>query len=171
MDSHDRFERQSLRDVLVDGRHLEDSVADELMSSARETHEPFGAVVVDAGHMTAWDLAKVVSTHYQMPYLPLKGYRFDAELADGIPPAVLYQYQVLPVGRFGRVWSFAVVEPPTRDCIADLSRYCGSSLFFLAAEADGIQRLLRENIKVVDAGRDKEWQSIFDDAEESVSGA
>ena len=80
MDAHDRFERRSLRDVLVAQGVLAEEVADELMTSARETNEPFGAVVLDAGHLTAWDLAKTVAAHYNLPCIPLTGFTFDKSL-------------------------------------------------------------------------------------------
>ena len=168
MDAHDRFERRSLRDVLIAQDVLSSELADELISSARETHEPFGAVVVDAGHMTAWDLAKTVATHYQMAYIPLAGFQYDKELGEGLPPATLYQYQVVPIGRFGVVRSFAVIEPPSRDCINALKDVCGNNLFFFVGEVPEVQRILRDNVKVVDTAADTSWQSIFDDGDKSV---
>ena len=168
MDAHDRFERRSLRDVLLAQGVLSSELADELMSSARDTHEPFGAVVVDAGHLTAWDLAKVVATHYQLPYIPLSGFEYDRDLAEGLPPATLYQYLILPIGRFGRVRSFAVIEPPCRDCINALRDACQTDLFFFVAEAPEVQRLLRENVKVVDTKADTSWQNIFEAGNRNV---
>jgi hypothetical protein len=168
MDAHNRFERRSLRDVLVAQEILDENTADELVNSARETNEPFGRVLVDSGHITAWDLAKVVCMNYNLAYLPLSGYAYDRGLTEGIPSHLLYQYHVLPVGRFGRAWSFAVVEPPTRDCIHDLGEHCGSRLFFFVSESNEIGRLLQEYVKVVDTRKDDSWQSIFDQAEENV---
>src|SRR5687768_2686056 len=55
MDPHERPYRRSLRDVLTSQGVLTTEQADELISSARETHEPLGAVVVEAGYLTAWD--------------------------------------------------------------------------------------------------------------------
>jgi len=168
MDVHNRFERRSLRDVLIAQGALSPELADELVSSAREDNEPFGAVVVDAGHMTAWDLAKAVITHYQLPFLPLQGFQFDAELAMGLPTATLYQHNILPVGRFGKAWSFAVIEPPSRDSINELQEACGNNLFFFVSEVQEVQRLLSENVKVIDSQGDKSWTAVFDAGEESV---
>ena len=168
MDVHNRFERRSLRDVLIAQGVLTAELADELISSAREENEPFGAVVVEAGHMTAWDLAKAIITHYQMPFLPLQGFHYDEELAEGLPTATLYQYNCLPVGRFGKVRSFAVGEPPSRDCIAELQEACGNNLFFFVSEVHEVQRLLGDNVKVVDTKADSSWQSVFDAGNQSV---
>lgn len=169
MDAHHRFERRSLRDVLIDQGVLDAALADELISSARESNEAFGCVLVEAGHLSAWDLAKLVATHYQMPYLPLAGFHYDKDLIEGVSTAALHQYVAVPVGHFGRSWSFAVVEPPSRDCIASLQEACGSgSLFFFVAEVPEVERLLRDNIKVVDTTNDKSWHEIFDTGDRNV---
>ncbi len=171
MDPFERFYRRSLRDVLVAQGILSNEQADELIDAAHQANEPFATVVLDTGALTPWDLTKLLATHYQLPVLPLAGYRYDAGCAAGLPPSLLYQHQLLPVGRFGKTWSFAVVEPPNRDVIDDLKQACGSSLFFFAAEAGEVSRLLREHVKVVDAAADPAWQSIFDAGQANVAGS
>lgn len=168
MDAHNRFQRRSLRDVLVSQGILTDDVADELVSSAREANEPFGLVVVEAGYLTSWDLAKCVATHWQLPIIPLAGFQFDRDLVDGVSAATLYQYHVVPVGRFGQVRTFAVLEPPSRDCLEALHEACGKHLFFFVAELPEIQRLLRDNVKVVDVEADRGWESVFDVGDKNV---
>jgi hypothetical protein len=168
MDPHERFYRRSLRDVLVSQGVLAQDQAEELVVSAREANEPFGCVLVDAGYLTAWDLAKTLAAAYQMPILPLAGFQFEANLLEGLSPAVLFQYRVFPVGRFGRAWSFAVVEPPSHDLIEALRASCGNSLFFFAAETAELQRLLNEHVKVVDVKKDTSWTSVFDAAEQAL---
>lgn len=168
MDPFDRFYRRSLREVLVTQGVVSNEQADELIDSARQTNEPLGVVVVESGHLTSWDLAKTVASTYQMPVLPLAGYRFDKSLTEGLPPSLMHQHHVLPVGRFGRTWSFAVIEPPTRSLVEDLRASCGDSMFFFVAESAELGRLLREHVKVVDAAADSGWQSIFDEADLKV---
>jgi hypothetical protein len=168
MDPHERLYRRSLRDVLTSQGVLTTEQADELISSARETHEPLGAVVVEAGYLTAWDLAKVVSANYQMPIIPLQGFKFDHRLLEGLPPSVLHQYRVVPVGRFGRAWSFAIGEPPVRDLVEALRAVCGSSIFFFVTDCVEVQRVLKDHVKFVDSKKDSAWKSIFETGEQAV---
>lgn len=171
MDRHDRYSRRSLRDILVAQAVLTSELADELAESAYESSESFGHVVVDAGHLTAWELVKVVASHFQMPVLPLAGYEFDAALLEGVSPAVLFQHQVLPVGRFGTVWTFAVGEPPSEECLQALRHECGGPIFFFVAECTDVKRMISEHVKVVDARGDKSWQGLFDAADRRVQDA
>ena len=170
MDRHERFYRRSLRDVLVGQNILTAELADELAESAYEASESFGFAVVDAGHLSSRELVKTVAGQYQMPVLPLLGYDYDETMLDGMSAATLFQYQVLPVGRFGRSWSFAVAEPPSRECVTALKEAFGAALFFFAADAVLVQEMVAEHVKVVDAASDKGWHSMFDDANASIVG-
>jgi hypothetical protein len=170
MDPHERFHRRNLRDTLVSQGVLNPEQAEELAAAAQEGHEAFGSIVVDAGYLSSWDLAKTLAASYQMPVLPLVGYEFDRKLLEGLSPTILHQYRVLPIGRFGRAWSFAVVEPPSRELVETLRSACGNSIFFFAAEVTDVLRLLKEHVKVVDAAKDTAWQSIFDSGEQAVHG-
>lgn len=169
MDRHERFYRRSLRDILVAQGIVSAELADELAESAYEAGESFGYAVVDAGHVTAWDLTKTVAGSYQMPVLPLAGYDYDATMLDGMSAATLYQYQVLPVGRFGRSWSFAVSEPPSRECVDALKEAFGTALFFFVSDAELVKQMVGEHVKVVDAASDKGWHSMFDDADAAIN--
>ncbi len=168
MDRYERFYRRSLRDVLVAQGVLTAEQADELAESAYEANESFSYALVDAGYLSPWELATVVAGFYQMPVLPLVGYEYDADILDGASAATLFQYQVLPVGRHGRTWTFAVAEPPSRECIGALKEAFGPALFFFTADAELVKNLITEHVKVVDAKGDTGWTSLFDDADERV---
>ncbi len=168
MDRYERFYRRSLRDVLVGRGVVSAEQADELAESAYQANEAFAYAVIDAGHLSPWELAQIVAGHYQLPVLPLVGYDYDDTLLEGMAAATLFQYQVLPVGHFGRSWSFAVAEPPSRECLSALREAFGSALFFFAADAELVKELIGEHVKVVDAASDHGWQSLFDDADERV---
>ena len=168
MDPFDRFLRRSLDEALVSQGLLSREKADELMAIAKDASEPISVGLVEAGVLTAWDLAKTVSSTYQMPVHPLTGYRFDKDLFEGLPAGVLHRHLTVPLGVFGRTRTFAVVEPPTRDLLDELQAVCGPSLFFFVSELPEVRQALRDHVKVVDSAADKGWQKLFDSAEEEV---
>lgn len=169
MDPFDRFTRHPLEEVLVGEGSLTRARAEELLDSARTTGEPFALVLLESGAMTAWDLAKTVATHYQMPVHPLAGYRFDKSLVEGVEAGMFHRHHIVPLGLFGRTRTFAVVQPPNRELIDELTAAYGTSLFFFVAEGPEIARVLREQVKVVDVEKDAGWSKLFDEGEQSVS--
>mgnify|MGYP001204064980 CR=1 FL=1 len=168
MDPYDRFTRRSLRDVLVADGVLTNEQADDLVESAYETSEPFGYVVVESGHLTPWELMKRIAASYQMPVVPLEGYRLPADLIETVPATLLYQHQVLPLGSFGQSWTWACATPPTKDLIDSLREHCGPSHFFFVGDMTVIQRMLQDNVRVLDVTADDAWTGVFDAGEEAV---
>ena len=168
MDPFDRFFRRPLEDVLVAQGVLSRHKANELLDSAKSSGEPFALALIDSGTLTPWDLAKAITTHYQMPVQPLSGYRFDPEDFKGLKPDVLHRNQVIPIGRFGTTRTFAVIEPPSRLLVEELQATCGPTLFFFVSEAPEVRRALGEHVKLPVNPKDSGWQSIFDNAEQAV---
>lgn len=171
MDPFERFTRHPLEEVLVGEGTLTRARAEELLNSARSTGVPFGIVILESGTLTAWDLAKTIATHYQMPVHPLAGYRFDAALLEGVEAGIFYRHRIVPLGKFGRTRTFAVLQPPNRELVDELTGAYGNSLFFFVADGTEIERVLREQVKVLDVEKDAGWSKLFDAGDEQVTGA
>jgi hypothetical protein len=170
MDPLDRFLRRPLPEVLVSQGILAKDQVDALVESAKASGDSLGAAVIDAGVLTPWDFARTIAIHYQMPVHPLAGYKFDRDFAVGYPPDLLHRHQIIPLARFGRTRTFAVMEPPTRAMVSDLQQTVGHAtpIFFFVAPGDEIRRVLDDKVKLMDPSGDPGWQSIFDSAEQEV---
>jgi hypothetical protein len=170
VDPLDRFLRRPLSEVLVSQGVLAKEQVEQLTESAKAAGDSLGAAIIDSGALTAWDFARTVSTHYQMPVHPLVGYKLDKDFANGYPPDLLHRYQLVPLARFGHARTFAVLEPPNRALINDLQATLGHAtpLFFFVAPGDEIRRVLEEKVKIVDVAADSGWQNLFDSAEQEI---
>lgn len=168
MDPYERYYRRSIRDTMVGQGVLSPEQADELAEVAFEGQELFSGIVLDAGLMTEYELVKLVALHYQMPVMPLEGFEVDKDLIASLPASAIFQHRVLPLGRFGSAHSFAVVEPPSRECIAALRESCEGALFFFVGTSGLVQQLISQNVKVVNVASDRAWESIFDAGDERV---
>ncbi len=168
MDPSDRFLRRSLDEVLVAQGVLTRERADEMAKSATTGGVPFATVVLEGGALTAWDLARLVAVHYQMPVHPLQGYRFDKAAFEGMSPEMLHRHQILPLAVLGKTRTFAVVEPPDRALLDELTKACGPSVFFFVSEAPAVAKALDENAKLAPPAQDQGWQKLFESAEEEV---
>jgi hypothetical protein len=170
MDPLDRFLRRPLPEVLVSQGILSKEKVEELATSAKAAGDTLGAAIIDSGVMTAWDFARTIATHYQMPVHPLVGYKLDGDFAAGYPPDLLHRHQVIPLARFGKTRTFAVMEPPTRALISEFQDAMGyaTPMFFFVSPGDELRRILEERVKLVDAGADSTWQNIFDNGEQEV---
>lgn len=171
MDSFERFFQRPLEEVLVSEGILPKERVDALAESARTAHEPLGKVVIETASMTPWDLAKAVSTHYQIPVHPLAGYKFDRDVAKGLPADLLHQHQIMPVSRIGRTACFAVLQPPTRDAVEELKTATNAALFFFVADGTEVRKALQDHVPLpepMDPKADQGWQALFDQAEQEI---
>lgn len=168
MDPFDRFLRRSLDDVLVTQGILTRERADEMLSSATSGGVPFATVVLESGTVTAWDLARIVAVHYQMPVHPLGNYRFDKDVFKGLSPQLLHRHMAVPLSVLGKTRTFAVLEPPSRALLDELTKTCGPSVFFFVAEGPAITKVLDEHAKLPSVHEDQGWQKLFESAEQEV---
>lgn len=170
MDPLDRFLRRPLHEVLVSQGVLAKDQVDALIESARSAGDSLGSAIVDSGALTPWDFARTIATHYQMPVHVLAGYKLEKDFSAGYPPDLLHRHRIVPLARFGRTRTFAVMEPPTRPMVAELQEAIGHAtpIYFFVAPADEITRVLDENVKIVDVAADQGWHTIFDSAEQEV---
>ena len=91
-----------------------------------------------------------------------------ASVIETVPATLLYQHQVLPLGSFGQSWTWACATPPTKDLIDSLREHCGPSHFFFVGDMTVIQRMLQDNVRVLDVTADDAWTGVFDAGEEAV---
>lgn len=79
-----------------------DAITDALYSQDR-LGEAFVEVLVSGGHITEWDLAKVVVEHFQAPFIMASNYDIGAEAKDRLPKDVLFDNLLVPLDVFDHV--------------------------------------------------------------------
>jgi len=65
--------------------------------------EPFAQILVDNGHITEWDLAKIVAEAFQLPFLMPSNYDIDDDAKKKLPKDILFRHQLVPVDVFDSV--------------------------------------------------------------------
>src|SRR5262249_4008747 len=71
---------------------------------AQDKHgEPFAEALVTAGHITEWDLAKVVVENFQLPFLMASNYDIQKEAASRLPEETIFETQIVPLDVCGNL--------------------------------------------------------------------
>jgi hypothetical protein len=71
--------------------------------------EPFVQSLVGGGHVTEWDLAKLVAENFQLPFLMASSYAISEEAKKRLPDKVLFEHLLVPLDVFDDV--ICVVMP------------------------------------------------------------
>jgi len=62
--------------------------------------EPFVQTLVGGGHITEWDLAKLVAENFQLPFLMASNYQISEEAKKRVPEKVLFENLLVPLDVF-----------------------------------------------------------------------
>jgi len=118
-------------EVITDALYYQDKYGD-----------PFVQTLVGAGHITEWDLAKLVAENFQLPFLMASNYDISEEATKRIPTKFLFEKLLVPLDVFGDVVSVVMPIMTPFETLTKIQREMKCDLFPYVG-------LLSENTKVL----------------------
>lgn len=89
-----------LAEVLTQRGTVEtDAITDALYAQDRQG-EVFVDVLVSNGHISEWDLAKIVVEHFQLPFISASATEIPDEVLTLFPKEILFAHRIVPFGVF-----------------------------------------------------------------------
>ena len=89
-----------LAEVLTQkGAVATEAITDALYSQDKHG-DPFVDILVAGGHITEWDLAKLVVENFQLPFIMASNYEISIETRDRVPKEVLFSNLIVPLDVF-----------------------------------------------------------------------
>lgn len=156
--------------------------------------EPFVQVLVNAGHITEWDLAKVVTENFQLPFLLASNYSVSDDAKKRLPKEVLFQNMLTPLDVFDNVVCVVMPVMTPYEALARIQKEHGCELFPYVGLVSESRKLLGEMFpdfpewfehekkrreaearkaqerasKAGGGGRGADWMSIFDAGDQAI---
>jgi len=95
--------------------------------------DPFVQTIVGGGHITEWDLAKLVAENFQLPFIMASNYAIADEAKKRLPEKVLFEHLLVPLDLFEDVLcivtpiltSFEVMMKIQKDAKVEVFPYVG----------------------------------------------
>ena len=167
-------------------------VAPEVITDALYAQDKYGdsfvQTLVSGGHITEWDLAKLVAENFQLPFLMASSYEITPEVTKRIPTKLLFENLLVPLDVFDDVvcvvmpimTPFEVLSQIQRDTKCSLFPYVGlisentkvlGELFgdFKGwLEQDQKRREQQATTRAKDKTTTSDWMSIFDAGDEAI---
>ncbi|HEX6811474.1 MAG TPA: hypothetical protein VF384_07615 [Planctomycetota bacterium] len=122
-----------LAEILSDRGSITTEVITDALYAQERHGEPFAQLLVSGGHITEWDLAKIVTENFNLPFLMAGNYNISEEAKVRLPKTVLFEHTIVPLDLFGDILciampvmlTFATIASIQKDFKCDLFPYVG----------------------------------------------
>ena len=116
----EKLARTRLADVLVEEGVLERPRVDDALAEQDRTGKQLGEILIEREILTEQELAKLVATHYAMPYLDISNYSTRREMLELLPAEFCAQHTIVPLDQFGSMLTLAVSEVPSLEIVDEI---------------------------------------------------
>ena len=141
MTHYERVKRKRLADLLVDEGLVSKKVVLAALREQYETKKLLSTILLESEDVDGFDLARLVTEQYQVPFLDIEQYSLDKDLVQEFAPEVLHMGRIIPLDRFGNSVAFACQEVPSPEVHTALRETAGGVFLFAAYSRDIVLRL------------------------------
>jgi len=144
-----------LAEILTERGAVSNEVITDALYAQDRLGEPFVQALVSGGHITEWDLAKVVTEHFNLPFLMAGNYSISEDAKKRLPKELLFKHTMVPLDVFGDIVCVAMLVLLAFDELQRIQKEHSCELFPYVG-------LISENKKVLtDQFKDyKEWLDL-----------
>ena len=179
-----------LAEILTERDAVSSEVITDALYSQDKNGEPFVQVLVNGGHITEWDLAKIVTENFNLPFLMAGNYSISEEAKERFPKETLFKYTIGPLDTFGDIVTVAMPVMLSFEDIAKIQKEHNCDLFPYVGLITENKKVLtdmhkdypqwvendakrreEESVKRKAApkkGEESDWMSIFDAGDEAI---
>jgi hypothetical protein len=125
----DKITSLRLAEILTERAVVSSEVITDALYAQDKHGEPFVQVLVSGGHITEWDLAKIVTENFNLPFLMAGNYQITDDAKKRMPKEVLFKYTMVPLDVFGDIVCVAMPVMLSFDEIARIQKDQNCDLF------------------------------------------
>lgn len=142
-----------LAEILTERNSVSSEVITDALYASDTQGESFVDTIVGGGHITDWDLAKLVTEHFNLPFMMAGNYSIADEAKNRLPKELLFQHTIVPLDLFGDIVCVAMPVMLPFELVQRIQREHNCELFPYVG-------LISENKKVLgELFKDyKEWE-------------
>ena len=135
------------------------AVETEVLTDALYGHDRFGESfvesLIDGGHMSEWELAKLVVEHFQLPFVLAGNYDIADESKTLVPKEAIFRHLIVPLDNFGKIVTIAMPILTPAEILSKLRRQTGHEYYPYVGLVSENKRVLGEMFDDFQAFQDK----------------
>lgn len=179
-----------LAEVITQKNVVTAEVITDALYSQDKYGEPFVQTLINGGHITEWDLAKIVAENFQLPFLMASNYQIGDDAKKRLPQELLFQHLFVPLDVFDEIICIAMPILTPFDVMAKIQREHDCELFpyvglvsenkkvlgdlypdfkpWFEAESKRREKMATMRANAQDKREGGNWMSIFDAGEQAI---
>lgn len=118
-----------LAEVISQKQTIASEVITEALYAQDKHGDAFVHTLVSGGHITEWDLAKLVAENFHLPFMMASSYAISEEAKKRIPEKVLFENMIVPLDVFDDVVCISMPILSTYEQLNKLQRELKCELF------------------------------------------
>ncbi len=175
-----KLDYRRLADHLTDKGLVDRETVQHVLHQCQNTGALFTEILVSEGFVSDWELSRVCSELFHLPYLPLECYTPSDGARDGFDPDFLRQYGLVPLDRFGDLVTVAMPALVPSEVLETLANHAKvAKLLPVVGSVVSNRRWIEEKLpsaadktleafSAAAAGEEDAWASLFDEGDEAV---
>ena len=118
-----------LAEILTERAVISSEVITDALYAQDRHGDPFVQVLVSGGHITEWDLAKLVTENFNLPFLLASNYQLSDAAKARLPKEVLWKHMIVPLDVFDDIVCVSMPVMLTFDEISKIQKDHNCELF------------------------------------------
>lgn len=118
-----------LAEILTERAVISSEVITDALYAQDRHGDPFVQVLVSGGHITEWDLAKLVTENFNLPFLLASNYQLSDAAKARLPKEVLWKHMIVPLDVFDDIVCVSMPVMLTFDEINKIQKDHNCELF------------------------------------------
>jgi len=118
-----------LAEILTERAVISSEVITDALYAQDKHGEPFVQVLITGGHITEWDLAKLVTENFNLPFLMAGNYQISEVAKARLPKEVLFKHMIVPLDVFDDIVCVSMPVLLTFDEITRIQKEHNCELF------------------------------------------
>ena len=164
-----RLDHGRLAEALLERGLAEPEPVRELLQLSREGGMGFCEALVTSSLVSDWELSRLVSEIFQLPFLPVELVSPSPEAVSEVDRDLFIQHNLVPVDLFGQILTVAMPGLVSAEVLAEISARMDTEVLPLVGSVESNRRWVSEHLEArVVPEREGGWGSIFDEADAEV---
>ena len=164
-----RLDYSRLAQALAERDLVDLAAIQELLQASNDGGQAFAEALVTSNLVSDWDLSRVVSDVFHLPFLPVDHVEPDEKLLELFHAQLLHNTGLVPVSKYGNVLTMAMPGIVQADTLALLSAETNLVILPIVGTVNTNRKWLGENCKVETFNeQDDSWGSLFDEGDAAV---